>query len=142
MRSEIDLISQFDSCVKNALTKELKYRMRTNKNHRKHFVSLSELSCSQQSKLTYEDTYPSDLFRENLTTRLFEAVIHDELLYEALLSIKPKAREVIVLKFWGDMTDEQIGQALNINRRTVNHNKNRALLEMRKYIEEMRKHEK
>lgn len=49
MRSEIDLISQFDSCVKNALTKELKYRMRTNKNHRKHFVSLSELSCSQQS---------------------------------------------------------------------------------------------
>lgn len=55
MKSEIDLINQFDSCVKNALTKELKYRIRANKNNRKHFVSLSEVSCSQQSKLTYED---------------------------------------------------------------------------------------
>lgn len=64
------------------------------------------------------------------------------MLYEALLSIKPFERKLIVLKYWGKMTDEQIGQALKLNRRTVNYNKNKALLKMKKIIEEMKHYEK
>lgn len=142
MRTDFDKINQFDSCVKKYLSRELKYRLRSMKNQNKYCVSISQLSASEQSKLVTSDTYPSEKFNEILTTRLFEVVVEDELLYEALLSIQPCARELIVLKYWGDMTDEQIGQALNINRRTVNHNKNKALSEMRKFIEEMRNHEK
>jgi len=100
------------------------------------------MSFTDQAKLFFTDTYPSEKFNEKLTTKLFSVVIEDELLYEALLSIKPFARELIILKYWGKMTDEQIGQALNINRRTVNYNKNKALSEMKNFIEEMRKYEK
>ena len=58
------------------------------KNRQKHYINISELSKIDEAKLFYTDIYPSDIFSEKLTTRLFDAVIHDELLYEALLSIK------------------------------------------------------
>lgn len=138
MKSEFDIICQFDSCVKNALKNELKYRLRQNRNYKKYFKSISELSSDEISYLTYKDTYPSDEFKEILVTRLFEAVIHDELLYEALLSIKENVREIILLKYWGELSDAEIGQAMQMNRRTVNHNKNKALLELRRFIEERR----
>lgn len=141
MSNHNDKINQFDACVKKYLRRELKYRLRSITNHSKYNVNISNLSFVDQNKLVVTDTYPSERFSEKLTTRLFEVVIEDELLYEALLSIKPRARELIVLKYWGEMTDEEIGHALDINRRTVNYNKNKALTEMRRFIEEMRNRE-
>ena len=81
MKSKLAEINKFDSCVKQALNKELKYRLRSIKNYRKHYVNISELSKADESKLFYMDDYPSDNFSEKLTTRLFDAVIHDELMY-------------------------------------------------------------
>ena len=137
MKSKIDIINQFDSCVKNALAKELKYRMRSMKTHQKHFKSISELSYSEEAQLVSTDKYTSEEFKEKLTTRLFEAVVHDELLYEALLSIKPKTREIILLKYWGELTDHEVGKVMNMNRDTVTHAKIKALLELKKFIEEL-----
>ena len=141
MKSKIDVINQFDSCVKSALNKELKYRLRSIKNHQKHYVNITELSYSEQSQLACSDMYPSDIFKEKLTTRLFEAVVHDELLYEALLSIRPKTRELILLKYWGDLTDVEVGQVMNMKRDAVTKTKLRALSRLRKFMEEMRKYE-
>lgn len=139
MKSEKSEINKFDSCVKQALNKELKYRLRSIKNHRKHYVSISELSKAEESKLFYTDNYPSDNFSEKLTTRLFDAVIHDELLYEALLLIKPNVRELLILKYWGDLTDSEVGQAMRMSQQMVNYNKNKALGNLRKIIEELRR---
>ena len=72
MKSKLAEINKFDSCVKQALNKELKYRLRSIKNYRKHYVNISELSKADESKLFYMDDYPSDNFSEKLTTRLFE----------------------------------------------------------------------
>jgi len=142
MTSKIDVINQFDSCVKNALSKELKYRLRSIKNYQKHYVNITELSYLGQSQLVHSDTYPSNAFREKLTTRLFEAVVHDELLYEALLSIRPKTRELILLKYWGELTDVEVGRVMNMKRDAVTKTKLRTLSRLRKFMEEMRKHEK
>lgn len=142
MKTDVDRINQFDSCVKKFLVRELKYRLRTMNNVRKHQISISELSYSQQSQLTYKDIYPSDAFKEKLTTRLFEAVINNELLYEALLAIKPKTRELIILKYWGNMTDKEIGQVLDMKKNAVTRHKLRALAQLKELLEEMRKHEK
>ena len=142
MKQEISLINQFDSCVKNALNKELKYRLRTMKNQNKYCISIGELSFSEQAKLISNDSYPSEQFKEKLTTRLFETVIEDELLYEALQEIKPTPRELLVLKYWGDLTDCQVGQVMNLSRDSVTKMKNRALKNLKHIIEEMRKHER
>lgn len=139
MKRNIDEINKFDSCIKKGLTQELKYRLRSMKNRQKHYVGISDLSYSEMSKLTYNDKYPSEVFRQKLTTRLFEAVVHDELLYEALLEMKPDIREIVLLKYWGDLSDLEIGQAMKMNRRTVNYNKNKALRELRKILEEMKR---
>ena len=139
MKRNIDEISKFDSCIKKGLTLELKYRLRSMKNHQKRYISISDLSYSEMSKITYNDKYPSEVFREKLTTRLFEAVIHDELLYEALVAMQPDIREIVLLKYWGDLSDNEIGQAMKMNRRTVNYNKNKALRELRKFLEEMKR---
>lgn len=139
MKRNIDEINKFDSCIKKGLTLELKYRLRSMKNHQKHYINISGLSYSEMSKLTYNDKYPSDIFREKLTTRLFETVIHDELLYDALLEMKPDIREIVLLKYWGDLSDLEIGQAMKMNRRIVNYNKNKALRELRKILEEMKR---
>ena len=142
MKSEYIEINKFDSCVKDALKKELKYRIRSMKNHQKRCVNISELSKSEEAKLCCTDEYPSEVFSEILTTRLFDAVIHDELLYEALLTIKPHMRELLLLKFWGSFTDEQVGNILNMNRAAITRSKNNALSKLKRIMEEMRGYEK
>lgn len=139
MKKNIDEVNKFDSCIKKSLTQELKYRLRTMKNHQKRYINFSDLAYSEMSKLTYKDKYPSEVFKEKLTTRLFSTVIHNELLYEALLAMPPDIREIVLLKYWGDLSDNEIGQAMKMNRRTVNYNKNKALRELRKFLEEMKR---
>ena len=68
-------------------------------------------------------------------------MIQDELLYEALLRLKPQMREIIVLKFWGRYSDQKIGSMLNMSRRTVCRNKNKALELLKNIIEEMKEYE-
>lgn len=138
MKHEIAEMNKFDACVKKTLVNELKYRLRSMKNDRERYVNISELSQKDINQLSYADTYPSDIFSEKLTTRLFDTVIHDELLYEALMSIKPNIRELIVLEYWGNLTDAEVGQVISMSRRMVNYNKNNALQKLRKIIEELR----
>lgn len=64
MKRNIDEINKFDSCIKKGLTQELKYRLRSIKNRQKHYVGISDLSYSEMSKLTYNDKYPSEVFRQ------------------------------------------------------------------------------
>ena len=137
MKSEYEIICKFDSCIKNALEKELKYRIRSEKNHYKRYTSIYELSPLEENEISYSDEYPSLSFGETLTTRLFDTVIHNELLYEALLSIKPHMRELLLLKYWGSYTDEQVGEILNMNRAAITRSKNNALFKLRKIIEEL-----
>ena len=141
MKKNIE-VKQFDACVKVYLRKELLYRIRTLNNYKKHYISISELSKNEQDKLYYIDSYPSDDFHKKITTRLFDTVIHDELLYQALLSIKPIIRELIILKYWGEMTDEEVGVALCMSRKMVNYYRNKALLHLKEIIGEIRKNEK
>lgn len=135
------VVNQFDACVKDCLKKELLYRNRTINNYKKHYVNISDLNKEERYKLCTFDVYPSNEFKEKLNTRLFDAVIHDELIYQALLLIKPSIRELIVLKYWGEMTDEEIGEVLSISRKMVNYYKNKALIYLKKIIEEINKDE-
>lgn len=138
MNRKIAEMNKFDACVKKTLVNELKYRLRSMKKDRERYVNISELSQTDMGQLSYADTYPSDIFSEKLTTRLFDTVIHDELLYEALMSIKPNIRELIILKYWGDLTDTEVGQVISMSQQMVNYNKNNALRKLRKIIEELR----
>lgn len=128
---------KFDACVKRALIQELKYRKRSMKNQREHFVNFSELSCLEEQHLCCEDTYSVECFRKTVETKLFDAVICNELLYEALQLLTPSNREILLLKYWGGMTDLEIGRTISMSQQMVNYNKNKALKLLKIMLEEM-----
>ena len=134
MSFKIGAAEKFDSFVKKCLSNELKYRIRSQKNRSKHVVNFSEMSNSERNQLNYEDKYRSENFIE---TRMFDAVIQNELLYEALQLLSPDVREIMVLKYWGRYTDDELGVLLNMSRRMVCYNKNRAIALLKCFIEEM-----
>lgn len=141
MCSQKLVVAKFDSLVKKSLSNELKYRVRGIKNRNKHIIVFTDLSNSEMSQMYYEDTYEFNYFKKNIATKIFDAVIHDELLYEALLHLDPKRREIILLKYWGRYSDNEVGRLLNMSRRMVCYNKNKAIHLLRKIIEEMKRND-
>lgn len=141
MKSDLSLISKFDTYIKKSLVNELKTSVKEDKGKQKRYVNFSELSQAEHNKLCCLDDYPSDVFEESIKTRLFDVVIHNELLYEALLSIKPLSRDLILLKYWGDMTDVEVGQHLNMSKASVNKHKLRTLSKLKEVMEELKENE-
>lgn len=142
MKEESKYVNKFDACVKIALRHELLYRLRTIKNQRRHYINMSEMSDYQLGELCCFDEYPSECFLEKVATVHFEAVIRDEGIYEALLSLKPLTREILILKYWERMTDKEIGEKLCMSREMVNYYRKKALKSMKKMIEEIRNNER
>lgn len=60
------------------------------------------------------------------------------MVHKALLTLNKNNLEIILLKYWGDMTDKEIGQALSMSRKMVNVYRNRSLKHLKKLLEEMR----
>mgnify|MGYP000751849210 CR=1 FL=1 len=132
---------KFDACVKKALIQELKYRKRSMKNQRNHFVNFSELSYLEEQRFCVEDTYSVENFRKTIETRLFDAVICNELLYEALQVLTPSNLEILLLKYWGGMTDLEIGHLVNMSQQMVNYHRSKSLKRLKTVIEEMTKND-
>ena len=139
---EKEILAKFDAYVKKALVNELKYRKRSNKNYSKHYVNFSDLSEKEfnemNSKHSTIDKYPSLEFKKTVKVNEFNAGIHNELLYEALRQLKPNSYEVIILKYWEEFTENEIGNILNISQQMVNYYKKKAIQELKKRIEEMK----
>ena len=127
---------QFDSLVSKVFRQEKASYMRMGYRRKERECIFSDLTASEKNSIYAEDKYFENEFKTITVARL-EANIKDALLYEALEKLKPREKEVIVLKFWHDMSDEEIGKELNIKRSTVNYSKNSALKTLKKIIEEM-----
>lgn len=131
------VMRKFDTCIKKALVQELKYRKRSMKNQRARIVNFSELSNLEAQSLYSEDTYPAEKFQKTVETKLFDAVICNELLYESLQVLTPSNREILLLKYWGRMTDSEIGQILSMSQQMVNYHRGKSLRRLKTIIEEM-----
>ena len=64
----------------------------------------------------------------------FQILLHR--LYKALSLLSQQDRDIIFLKYWENMTDQQIAEQLKLVRRTVNYNRHKSLKQLRKYLEE------
>ena len=102
----------------------------------------SNMSISEEKELVHNDVYEVETFSEKVSTRLFDVVLNDELLYNALRAIPKKQREIIILKYWGEMTDSEIGELIGMSQQSVSYNKNKVLKKLKKNIEEVKKHDK
>ena len=68
-------------------------------------------------------------------------VITTEWLYQAMLLLPPKQKEVVILEFWYGMSISEISETLRISRRSVSERKKNAFANIRSYYERTQKNE-
>ena len=126
---------QFDSYCKKVLRGECRDYHRKLARQQKEEILFSELSEEQLLNLYQEDEYPSEqcIFQ----ACEYEILVHDEKLAQALEELSDEKRDIILLSYFLDMTDQEIADKLDAVRRTVQYKRARALEDMRTGLEVM-----
>ena len=124
---------QFDSVCRKVLREEARDYIREINRRSERFVSFSELSEEQMSQLCLTDEYPSELTRFDVQG--YSVSIKDDRLAEALASLPEERRDIVLLAYFLDMTDQEIADKLNSVRSTVQYKRTSSLKEIRKRME-------
>ena len=77
--------------------------------------------------------YESDYFRFQVSG--FDVLVKNELLAEALNALPEKKRDIVLLSYFLDMSDAEIGDLLNVVRTTVFRHRKTALAKIKQYME-------
>ena len=128
---ESRLCAMFDSFCKTVSRNFVRNLDRTVGNRDKHFSD--EPVDYLLETLGRRDEYPSESFV--LYAGGTSCAVESETLYKALLSLPEKHRNVLLLDFWGDLTDREISERMEVTPRTVYNLRQRAFSKIREYYE-------
>lgn len=124
---------QFDSYCRKILREEARDYIREISRLAEHEVSLSELSEEQMERLYVLDEYPSE--QHQFDVQGYHVIVRDDRLAEALSSLSDEKRDIVLLSYFLDMSDREIGEKLNMVRCTVQRRRTSSIAEMRKRLE-------
>jgi len=119
--------------VRQTLVGEAKSHRRTLAKRAAREVTFSDLSESELAQLFTTDEYESDYFRFQVSG--FDVLVKNELLAEALNALPERKRDIILLSYFLDMSDAEIGELLNVVRTTVFRHRKSALAKIKQYLE-------
>ena len=108
---------QYDALAKKTLVGEAKSHRRTLAKRAAREVTFSDLSESELAQLFTTDEYESDYFRFQVSG--FDVLVKNELLAEALNALPERKRDIVLLSYFLDMSDAEIGELLSVVRTTV-----------------------
>lgn len=131
---EMGVRKQFDRICKLALKGEKIDYCRYIAYRQKHEVMLSELSEKDMGRLYTVDEY--EVENQWFQVLGYDIEVKDTLIAEALQALSEKKRDVILLSYFMDMSDAEIGRALNLVRSTVYEHRKRSLEVMKNIMEE------
>ena len=126
--------AQFDCLVKKVIKCEQKKYYRDIFNHRKREVTFSDLPENYFNKFSILDDYTSDYSVFNVLG--IEIKVLDKQLSKALKILPEKKRNIILLSYFMDMSDSEIGQLMNLVKSTIYRHRTSTLEEIRKMYEE------
>ena len=126
------LIAMFDSFSKAVARNFSRNLKRADHNREKHFSE--EPVDYILDLLGHEDRYPSDHFV--LYADELSCVVYSETLYQALLSLPEKQRNVLLFDFWGILPDREIAARMEVTTRTVYNLRQRAFKAIRRFYEQ------
>lgn len=95
--------------------------------------SLSSLTLPELAQLSTEDDYDLDSMTFSVIGE--PVTIRDPALYKALQYISPKMREVILLFYFLEQNEKQIGRVLNMSKSGVNKRHKETLARLREILE-------
>lgn len=123
----------FDSFCKKILKNEARDFYDELKRQRSREVSFSDLSAKQLEQLYTEDQYFA-------TEQIFKALgldvaVTDDFIAKALERLPERRRDVILLSYFLELSDREIGDKLNMLRATVQYQRTRTLQQLKKIME-------
>ena len=120
----------FDSFCKKVLKNEARNIQDEMKRLRENEVSFSELSEQELEQLVTTDVYFA-------TEQIFnvlgdDVVVNDSTIAEALRNLTEQNRDIILLSYFLELSDGEIGKKLNMIRSTVQYRRTSTLRELKK----------
>ena len=97
------------------------------------FTSPGDQRRRPLAQLFTTDEYKSDYFRFQVSG--FDVLVKNELLAEALTALPERKRDIVLLSYFLDMSDTEIGELLNVARTTVFRHRKSALAKIKQYLE-------
>ncbi|HIG0358543.1 TPA: sigma-70 family RNA polymerase sigma factor [Clostridium sporogenes] len=126
--------AQFDCLVKKVIKCEQKKYCRDIFNRQKKEITFSDLPEQLFSKISVIDDYLSDYTVFNVLG--MEVHILNDQLSKILRILPEKKRNIILLSYFMDMSDSEIGQLMNLVRSTIYRHRTSTLEEIKKMYEE------
>lgn len=133
LTSEEDTQRVFDCYCKRILKNEAINIQKHNQYMNSRQVSFSELTPEQLAQICTCDEYSSNYSRFKVLE--YDIAVKDELLAEALQELSERKRDIILLSYFLDYNDVEIAELLNLVRRTVNDQRNKALKDLKNRME-------
>jgi len=130
---------QYDTLMRDVLRCEAKDCHREYARKLERESLFSELSTNEQYQLQAADDYPSYFSHFNIMG--YDIAVKSDLLGEALENLPEKKRDIILMAYFLDMSDEQIGKLWGLVRSTIYRHRTSTLNQIKKYIEEVQSDE-
>ena len=121
----------FDSFCKKVSCNFLRNLERAESNRTKHYSD--EPVEYLLEFVGHADEYPSDSLVLDLDG--YSCMMESEILFEALLALKVKERQVLLYSFWREFTDVEISKEMEVTARTVYNLRQRAYSKIREFYE-------
>ena len=127
---------QYDTWIKRSLENEMKNYFRDIRRLAGHEALFSEMDDGDVEALEDKNARKAyDYVDSRFDVLRYTVEVRDALLYDALSQIDRRARGVILMAYWLDMSDIEISDETGIPRRTVNDIKRGAYKKLRKILE-------
>ena len=125
--------NQFGGFCVRVLKNEIQYIRREQSRAAAKEKSLDNLSEKELSELAVRDSY----FHADHVFHVCgkDVVVSGDMLADALKQLPPEKRDIILLSYFLEMTDAEIGKELNTVRQNISKRRTRMLALMREYLE-------
>lgn len=123
----------FDSFCRKVLRNEARDHYDEMKRQRDRQTSFTELSSQELEQFFVKDEYPSDYYIFRVMG--YEVAIENEEIASAIAALPEQKRDIILLSYFLDMTDGEIGKKLNLLCGAVQYKRTRSLRELKKRLE-------
>jgi len=130
---EQDKQHAFDSFCKKILKHEARDYYDEIKRRGEREVTFSELSEQELAQLSTMDKYFATEQTFSVLGR--DVIVTDEHIAEALQSLPERKRDIILLYYFLELSDGEIGKKLNLIRNTVQYQRTSTLRQLKKFME-------
>ena len=96
-------------------------------------IYFSELTEEQLNRLYILDQYPLDQY--HFQVQGYDVTVQDERIASGLETLSDEKRDIVLLSYFLEMTDQEIADKLNAIRGTIQYRRTKALKEMKQKME-------